>query len=326
MAGFSLTKAWRLSFVIVPVPILFLVAALTLVFGVDHPLGKWRDRHLAPGAQPAIDRTASDESDNRTLAGDATPPSKRKGSLTPNEKASAGSEVHRVASDEEAGAPVARAVTLAQPLTVRSAATILCSPTTLLPSILYFSLFGWELCMDANLASTLYASHASASFTQLTAGQLGSLFGVVNIIARPVGGYLADLLFVHHGPRGKQLLAAALGVCQGVLSLAMGLYVRAAYNGGGVPTLGVQVALVALMAIVSEAGSGACFALVPHCAARSPGLVTGVVGASGNLGGIVFGLIFRYQAAQAGAMAWVASGALAMALSAGCAFLPSPKA
>ncbi len=333
--GLSMEKAWRLSFVIVPVPILFLVAGATLLFGVDHPLGKWRNRDTASAPAP-INRTPSDHSDsdtdNRTLAGDATPQSQRKGSLTPTEKTLIGTEVKSIKShkpepaDEEAGAHVHRVETQAESLTFRSAISILISPTTLLPSLLYLSSFGFELCMDANLASTLYASHESESFTQLTAGQLGALYGMANIIARPVGGWLADVVFVRHGTRGKKLLAAGLTACQGILGIALGLYVRQAYNAGGVPALGTQIGLIALMAVVSEAGSGACFALVPHCAVRSPGLVTGVVGASGNLGGIIFGLMFRYQAAQACAMAWVASGAFALAVATGCAFLPSPRA
>ena len=41
----SVHSSWRVAFAIVPVPILFFVAALTLVFGTDCPAGRWRDRH-----------------------------------------------------------------------------------------------------------------------------------------------------------------------------------------------------------------------------------------------------------------------------------------
>lgn len=63
--GLSAHKAWRASFAIIPVPILLCVALITLVFGTDHPNGKWADRHkpvtlltdaqdtsLQPGSQP----------------------------------------------------------------------------------------------------------------------------------------------------------------------------------------------------------------------------------------------------------------------------------
>lgn len=33
------------AFAIVPVPILIFVALITLIFGTDHPNGKWADRH-----------------------------------------------------------------------------------------------------------------------------------------------------------------------------------------------------------------------------------------------------------------------------------------
>ena len=46
-AGLMPSVAWRAAFVIVPVPFLLLVAVATLVFGTDHPAGKWSDRHKA---------------------------------------------------------------------------------------------------------------------------------------------------------------------------------------------------------------------------------------------------------------------------------------
>ena len=48
-AGLMPSVAWRASFVIVPVPCLLLVATAVMVFGTDHPAGKWSDRHNAIG-------------------------------------------------------------------------------------------------------------------------------------------------------------------------------------------------------------------------------------------------------------------------------------
>lgn len=47
-SGLSEHVAWRVAFVAVPVPVLLTVAALTLIFGWDHPSGKWEDRHKLP--------------------------------------------------------------------------------------------------------------------------------------------------------------------------------------------------------------------------------------------------------------------------------------
>jgi NNP family nitrate/nitrite transporter-like MFS transporter len=46
-AGLIPSVAWRAAFVIVPVPFLLLVAIAIMVFGTDHPAGKWSDRHKA---------------------------------------------------------------------------------------------------------------------------------------------------------------------------------------------------------------------------------------------------------------------------------------
>lgn len=40
-------KAWRVAFAIVPVPALLFVALITVVFGTDHPKGKWAQRQAS---------------------------------------------------------------------------------------------------------------------------------------------------------------------------------------------------------------------------------------------------------------------------------------
>lgn len=58
--GMSPHIAWRAAFAIVPVPILISVATATLMFGTDHPAGKWSDRHGAvTNALPASDDQTS---------------------------------------------------------------------------------------------------------------------------------------------------------------------------------------------------------------------------------------------------------------------------
>lgn len=108
-----------------------------------------------------------------------------------------------------------------------------------------------------------------------------------------------------------------------------------------IPSLGVQIALVVLMAIFCEMANGANFSLVPHVNASHIGLMSGFVGGMGNLGastfcrdlyalmyragapqyrstwwhvltctvgGIFFALIFRFHTANGYAAAWWISG------------------
>ena len=83
------------------------------------------------------------------------------------------------------------------------------------------------------------------------------MFGLLNIIFRPIGGMFGDLIYRHtESVRGKKLLVTFLGVIQGVFELVIGLC-----NPHHQPTM---YGLVAALAFFMEAGNGANFAVVPH--------------------------------------------------------------
>ena len=52
--GLSQHKAWRAAFAIVPVPVLLFTALIVVLFGTDHPAGKWSQRHTLPATAAAI--------------------------------------------------------------------------------------------------------------------------------------------------------------------------------------------------------------------------------------------------------------------------------
>lgn len=49
------------------------------------------------------------------------------------------------------------------------------------------------LQVDGTLANTILGPHPNLG--QTTAGYLASIFGLLNIVTRPLGGYFADKLF-----------------------------------------------------------------------------------------------------------------------------------
>jgi NNP family nitrate/nitrite transporter-like MFS transporter len=60
-------------------------------------------------------------------------------------------------------------------------------------------------------------------------------------------------------------------------------------------TVGTMIPLVSIVLMFFLAGSnGLTFSLVPHVHPQANGVVSGFTGACGNLGGIVFAIIFRY--------------------------------
>ena len=66
-SGLSPHSAWRAAFAMVPVPALITAAILVLVFGTDHPAGKWEDRNKL---SPKYVHEGSPEPEQHSLDGD----------------------------------------------------------------------------------------------------------------------------------------------------------------------------------------------------------------------------------------------------------------
>jgi NNP family nitrate/nitrite transporter-like MFS transporter len=155
------------------------------------------------------------------------------------------------------------------------------------------------------LVNVLFILFRAPDFGQLEAGYYTSIFGFLNIVTRPAGGLFGDLIYRKYGVPGKKYLTLFLAGGQGLISIGIGAYIQNNTSGtyvaatgastGRRPDLSTVMGLVALLAIFNEMANGANFALVPHCNARSNGVVTGLVGACGSAGGIFFALVFRFH-------------------------------
>lgn len=135
-----------------------------------------------------------------------------------------------------------------------------------------------ELAVDANIASVLVANNG---LTQLNAGYCacpsspnrlitrsylvaadGAVFGFLNIVTRPAGGWFADLAYRRYGIGAKKHLTLAMGFLMGGMSLALGLYSRAQWDAGQRPELGVTMGIISLLAIFCEVGNGCCLCVL----------------------------------------------------------------
>lgn len=318
--GLTDSQAWRASFALVPVPILWFIAALCLWIGTDHPAGKWSARHTLPATAIAARQGhfAALDADERKIV-----ESKMR------EKSQASARVQAAEDDDrdELAAEVPLDLAVAEPLTMKSALSILSKSYTWLPALMYATTFGFELAVDANLANVLVSDHPTLG--QLKAGYYTSTFGFLNVVTRPFGGWLGDKVYQSKrlgGIRAKKYLTITLGVLQGAMSLAYGLYVRSCYSSGSRPDLNVQMGLVSLMAIFCEVGNGANFALVPHCNVNSNGVVSGIVGGMGNVGGILYAIMFRFHSKDGYDIAWIIAGSFAIGVNLLCILLRGPKA
>jgi NNP family nitrate/nitrite transporter-like MFS transporter len=225
-------------------------------------------------------------------------------------------EVRPVEADEDMGGNVTSTVDVAvnESLTLKTALMILTSHLTWLPALAYFTTFGLELILDAQMANVLFNlfNRHISGFDQTKAGYYTSVFGFLNLVTRPVGGFLGDAVYRRWGTKGKKYWTLLCGLLMGVGFFAGGMYLQNNHAAPHLPHLPTVMGVFAFAIIFSELGNGANFSLVPHCNSFNNGVMSGLVGGFGNLGGIIFALIFRFQTAPGKAF-WVV-GAMCMAI------------
>jgi NNP family nitrate/nitrite transporter-like MFS transporter len=124
------------------------------------------------------------------------------------------------------------------------------------------------------------------------------MFGLLNVVFRPLGGVVADIIYKYTGSVwAKKMWIVFCGITMGCFELAIGLI-----NSHHEATM---FGLVAGLAIFMDASNGANFAVVPHVHPFANGILSGIIGASGNLGGIIFAIVFRYNGKNYGKVIWI---------------------
>ncbi|KAI0396662.1 nitrate transporter [Xylariaceae sp. FL0594] len=291
--GYSIGQSWRLAFV-VPLIIVLLTGVTMLLVCPDTPTGKWSERLLHTEKNLTIHGipvTADHHiiqpvGDNTGNVSDSEKETERRLEMGGGDNSNC-----MVFFDHEAVIPrdemvvIAEGETVQKP-TLRGVAKVLASPQTLFHIVTYCSSFGGELAINSILSAYYVKNFPGISPTY--AANAAAVFGFLNFATRPLGGFASDLVYRATGRSlwAKKALVVACGLLTGALLIVIGRL-----DPRHPPTM---LGLVSLMAIFLEAGNGANFGLVPHVHPHANGIVSGTTGASGNLGGIVFGVIFRF--------------------------------
>lgn len=291
--GYPSGVAWRLTFI---VPLICIIACGIglLLCCDDTPTGKWNERHLHvqqnlhdQGVQSSPDATVVDLPGVITdRTGDAA------GNGSDAEKNSTRS--NKNASQFEKEAPLSRTEMLetakgetVEKPTMKEGLRVAVSPQTIFHVLTYACSFGGELAINSILSS--YYLKNFPELGQTGASNWAAMFGFLNVVTRPLGGVVGDLLY-KYGNRNLWLKKGWISVCgilTGILLIIIGRL--------DPHDLGTMIGLIFLMAVFHEAGNGANFALVPHVHPKANGILSGLTGAGGNLGGVVFAIIFRFM-------------------------------
>lgn len=162
---------------------------------------------------------------------------------------------------------------------------------------IYGACFGVELTIN-NIAARYFLKNFAA-FQELDtlqavklAGMAASLFGLMNLFARTLGGVFGDRFGMKWGLRGRVAWLFFTLFCEG---LALMVFSQ-------MGTLTPAMATLVVFSLFVQMSEGATFSVVPFVNRRALGSVAGIVGAGGNAGAVAAGFLFRGQLAWSDAL------------------------
>lgn len=146
--------------------------------------------------------------------------------------------------------------------------------------LIYAACFGIELTIN-NIAALYFADYFGLGLK--TAGIVASLFGLMNIFARTLGGVFGDWAGLRWGLRGRVRWLFIALACEGVTLM---LFSRMSF-------LPLAIATLILFSLFVQMSEGATYSVVPFINKNALGSVAGIVGAGGNAGAVAAGFLFR---------------------------------
>ena len=168
----------------------------------------------------------------------------------------------------------------------------------------YFANFGAELAVVSMLPMFFESTFANLTdgdgnyiMTATLAGLVAASFAFVNLLARPLGGLLSDTM----KNRKRTMLVYMLGITLGFLGMAsIGQYGPVNGDGGqtiipmfdGLWWLVVAVIITITCSMFVQGAEGATFAIIPLIKKEMTGQVAGMAGAYGNVGAVVYLVLF----------------------------------
>jgi len=200
----------------------------------------------------------------------------------------------------------------------------------------YFANFGAELAVVSMLPAFFETTFqplrngvGGPIVTATVAGLVASSFAFVNLVARPLGGYLSDRL----ASRKRTMLIYIMGIVFGFL--LMGFIAKwapgvdedglrnIAPSFGGVGWLVMAVIITIFASVFVQGAEGATFAIIPTINKRMTGQIAGMAGAYGNVGAVVYLVLFSLVDART--FFFILSAGAAVSFLVTLAFLRDPE-
>jgi NNP family nitrate/nitrite transporter-like MFS transporter len=135
--------------------------------------------------------------------------------------------------------------------------------------------FGVELTVD-NVITEYFYDQFGTSLT--VAGALGAIFGLMNLFTRATGGMLSDWVAKYWGMRGRIWVLWIIQTLGCIFCIVLGKVSN---------SLSTTIVILIIFSIFCQQACGAHFGITPFVSRRAYGVVSGLVGAGGNVGAAV---------------------------------------
>ena len=145
--------------------------------------------------------------------------------------------------------------------------------------MLYGACFGIELTVNSFAALYFIDKfHISLGL----AGLLAGLHGMMNLFARKMGGNMSDRLAIRFSIQARVLFLFSVILLEGITLFLFGM----------MNDLTSVIIMLLVFSLFVQLAAGATYSIVPFLKNKRMGIVSGIVGAGGNLGAIAAAFLF----------------------------------
>ncbi len=155
-------------------------------------------------------------------------------------------------------------------------------------ALIYACCFGMELTLD-NIAAMYFTDYFQLDL--YSAGAAAASFGMMNLFARALGGYISDRCNAEWGLKARVRWLFLVILCEGLCLMLF----------ASMKVIWLAIPAMLLLGLFVKMSNGATYAVVPFVNRQSLGSVAGIVGAGGNIGAVAAGFLFK------GSIAWPAA-------------------
>ncbi len=152
--------------------------------------------------------------------------------------------------------------------------------------LVYAACFGIELTVYGTMDDYLQNTF---QLERITAGNIVLSFALMNIFARTLGGFFGDKFGKLKGLRGRVLFLSFILTTQGIMLITFSWSTSLIFG----------FIFLILFSLSVQMAEGATFSVVPFINKKAIGVVSGIVGAGGNVGAFFAALLLKSKSAVA---------------------------